>query len=106
MTLESDYTPKIGDLVCVTWLDVNQASKGWIEREDIEPIALEVESYGKVIKNTFETIVIASNYCKPTDYLSERFNGILTIPLHNITGIHELKMQPKFETTIKIDENF
>lgn len=71
---------KIGDIVCLKWLDSYGALSGWMHLDDFKPNVLEITSIGKVIYEDDVIVSLAHNFADETDYTASQVNGIMTIP--------------------------
>lgn len=77
----------IGKEVKVEWVDSYGVTTGWSNLDDYDATLLHVKSYGVVIKDTPQIIVLAHNYAEETDYTPEQANGTMVIPKACITDI-------------------
>lgn len=98
----------IGKEVKVEWVDSYGVTTGWSNLDDYDATLLHVKSYGVVIKDTPQIIVLAHNYAEETDYTPEQANGIMVIPKACITDIisssclvlgREQKQQPTSQSS-------
>lgn len=77
----------IGKEVKVRWVDSYGVTTGWRDVNEIDAVLLKVQSYGKVIIDTPDILVLAHNYAEETDYTPEQANGTMVIPKACITDI-------------------
>ncbi len=77
----------IGKEVKVSWVDSYGVTTGWQDLNNFDAILLKVQSYGVVIKDTPEILVLAHNYAKETEYTPEQANGTMVIPKACISDI-------------------
>ena len=71
---------KIGEIVCVKWLDSYGTLSGWRGTDSFKPNVLEITSIGKVIYEDDVIVSLAHNFADETDYTPSQVNGIMTIP--------------------------
>jgi len=65
----------------ITWEDSHFNIEGWIEfSEDFSIGECIVESYGKVIYEDENTIVITGNYIEENEHQIRQINGFVAIP--------------------------
>ncbi len=71
---------KIGDIVCLKWLDSYGTLSGWRDTDNFKPNVLEITSIGKVIYEDDVIVSLAHNFADETDYTPSQVNGVMTIP--------------------------
>ena len=77
----------IGKEVRIDWVDSYGVTPSWRDLDDFDAVLLRVRSYGVVIKDTPEIIVLAHNYAEETEYTPEQANGTMVIPKACVTDI-------------------
>lgn len=84
----------IGQEVKVNWVDSYGVTPAWQDLNDFDAILLRVRSYGVVIKDTPEILVLAHNYAEETEFTPEQANGTMVIPKACITDITSFSSCP------------
>ena len=92
----------IGKEVRIDWVDSYGVTSGWRDLNDYDAVLLKVRSYGVVIKDDENVIVLAHNYAEGTDYTPEQANGTMVIPKACITGITSFSSCPVLEKERKL----
>lgn len=85
---------RVGKEVKVNWVDSYGVTTGWRDLSDYDATLLHVRSYGIVIKETDEILVLAHNYAAETEYTPEQANGTMIIPKACITDITSFSSCP------------
>lgn len=78
--------------VIIEWEDSYGTITGWQGIEDFAPELLKVKSYGVIVHENKDTVSLAQNYAKETEYTQEQANGIMVIPrtcIRKITFLHD-----------------
>lgn len=90
-------------VVKVLWVDSCNSNINWTVAEDIEAKPMYIDSFGVVIKDTDEFLVIAQNYGNNP----EQYSNITTIPkgcIKEVFTIHEDNMYEKEQNSIDMVE--